>query len=70
MFRDFFYIGGNYQFNSALNSDIYVNAMYVEKLTPIDGVEKPYPVVLFTAGVPSGAVSIFTSPSSKLRQSR
>jgi hypothetical protein len=41
MVRDFFYIGGNYQFNSALNSDIYVNAMYVEKLTPPDGVQQP-----------------------------
>jgi hypothetical protein len=62
MIRDFFYIGGNYQFYSALNSDIYVNAMYVEKLTPPEGVEKPYPIVLFTASVPSGAVSILFVP--------
>ena len=54
--RDFFYIGGRYQFNSALNSSILVDQMYVEKLTPHGGVTKPYPIVLFTAGVPSGAV--------------
>jgi hypothetical protein len=55
--RDFFYIGGHYQFNQALNSSILVDQMYVEKLTPHGGASKPYPIVLFTAGVPSGAVS-------------
>lgn len=54
--RDFFYIGGKYAFNAALNSSILVNQMYVEKLTPHGGATKPYPIVLFTAGVPSGAV--------------
>jgi hypothetical protein len=54
--RDYFYIGGRYQFNAALNSSILVDQMYVEKLTPHGGATKPYPIVLFTAGVPSGAV--------------
>ncbi|KAF2402857.1 alpha/beta-hydrolase [Trichodelitschia bisporula] len=53
--RDYFYVGGNYQYNTALSSDIWVNAMYVEKLTGLGGVWRPYPIVLFTAGVPSGA---------------
>lgn len=54
--RDYFYIGGRYQLNAALNQNILVDQMYVEKLTPFGGATKPYPIVLFTAGVPSGAV--------------
>jgi hypothetical protein len=58
--RDFFYIGGQYANYAALKSDIIINQMYVEKLTPIGGAQKPYPIVLFTAGVPSGAVRPFS----------
>lgn len=54
--RDYFYIGGRYQLNAALDQNILVDQMYVEKLTPFGGAKKPYPIVLFTAGVPSGAV--------------
>ena len=54
--RDFFYIGGVYAPFPLLKSQITINQMYVEKLTPIGGANKPYPIVLFTAGVPSGAV--------------
>lgn len=60
--RDFFYIGGRYQFDEALNSSILVDQMYVEKLTPYAGATKPYPIVLFTAGVPSGAVCAACPP--------
>lgn len=54
--RDYFYIGGRYQLNEKINQSILVDQMYVEKLTPRGGATKPYPIVLFTAGVPSGAV--------------
>lgn len=54
--RDYFYIGGRYQLDAALQQNILVDQMYVEKLTPSRGATKPHPIVLFTAGVPSGAV--------------
>lgn len=57
-YRDFFYIGGHYQYESSLNSNIYVDGFYVEKLTPPQGVTRPHPIILLSAGVPSGAVSI------------
>ncbi|KAE9961369.1 hypothetical protein BLS_002321 [Venturia inaequalis] len=58
--RDYFYIGGRYQLNAALDQNILVDQMYVEKLTPFGGAKKPYPIVLFTAGVPSGAAWLNT----------
>jgi hypothetical protein len=54
--RDFFYIGGNYQFNSTLNGTILVDSIYVEKLTPSNGITKTYPLVFFHGFGPTAAV--------------
>ena len=50
--REVFYVGGHYDEKSAL-----VDKMYVEKLTPVNKVSKPYPLVFFHGGGYSGAVS-------------
>jgi len=54
--RDFFHVNGNYQQLTGSTAKIISNQFYVEKLTPKGGAKKPNPIVLFTAGVPSGAV--------------
>jgi hypothetical protein len=54
--REYFYINGRYVFNATTNSTLMTWEMYVEKLTPIGGVKQPHPIILMTAGVPSGAV--------------
>ena len=56
MIRDFFYIGGEYVYEPAYNSSIYSNQMYVEKLMPVHGANETYPIILMSAGIPSGAV--------------
>lgn len=62
MVRDFFYIGGEYVYESTYNSSIYSDQMYVEKLTLATGSNQTYPIVLINAGVPSGAVRYTLSP--------
>ena len=57
--REYFYVGGRYVYNATTNSTIMTWEMYVEKLTPPGGATQPHPIILMTAGVPSGAVSFF-----------
>lgn len=54
--RDYFYIGGEYVYEASFKSSIVSDQMYVEKLTPSNGVGQLYPLVLITVGVPLGAV--------------
>lgn len=53
--RDVFRVGGKYV-NAAIGLLTY-DQIYVEKLTPLKPVKKPYPLVLFHGGGVSGAVS-------------
>jgi hypothetical protein len=46
--RDVFFIGGKYV-NAAIGLLTY-DQMYVEKLTPSNGVKQPYPIVFFHGG--------------------
>jgi hypothetical protein len=55
--RDVFWVGGHYV-NAAIGLLTY-DQMYVEKLTPLLGIQKPYPLVLFHGGGISGAVRNF-----------
>lgn len=56
--RDFFYVGGDYVPSTIPGQNIFAGQMYVEKLTPVSGVNQTYPLVFISAGVPSGTVSI------------
>lgn len=55
--RDFFYVGGDYAPSPLPGQSIFTGQMYVEKLTPVTGVNQTYPLVFVSAGVPSGTVS-------------
>lgn len=52
--RDVFWIGGEYV--AAAIGTLTYGQIYVEKLTPLGGVKKPWPIVLFHGGASSGAV--------------
>jgi hypothetical protein len=54
--RDYFYVGGDYVYSNTSSGVLMVNQIYVEKLTPVDGVTKEYPVVLFHGGGTTGVV--------------
>jgi hypothetical protein len=56
--REYFYVGGQYVYNATTNLTLLTRQLYVEKLTPPGGVKQPHPVILMTAGVPSGAVRL------------
>lgn len=58
--RDVFFVGGEYVPYGA--SYLRSGQLYVEKLTPAGagGATKPYPLVLISAGVPSGSVWLNT----------
>lgn len=56
--RDTFFVGGEYVPYGA--SYLRSGQIYVEKLTPAAGATKPYPLVLVSAGVPSGSVWLNT----------
>jgi hypothetical protein len=43
--RTYLYVGGNYSLNND-GEHIITNQMYVERLTPVDGPLKEYPIVL------------------------
>lgn len=64
-FRDFFYVGGEYAPAGNTTQSIFSGQMYVEKLTPAKGVTKVHPLVLISAGVPSGAVWLNTPDNRK-----
>jgi hypothetical protein len=59
--REYFYVGGRYIYNATTNITLLTWQLFVEKLTPPDGVKQPHPVILMTAGVPSGAVRLSLS---------
>lgn len=61
--RDVFYVGGKYKPSGT--SFIPSDQIYVEKLTPVSGVKKPYPLVFISAGVPSGSVWLNTPDNRK-----
>ncbi|KAK8136978.1 alpha/beta-hydrolase [Apiospora sp. TS-2023a] len=58
--RDFFYVGGDYVPSTIPGQSIFTGQMYVEKLTPLTGVNQMYPLVFVSAGVPSGTVWLNT----------
>ena len=61
--RDVFFIGGGY--TSPANDSFYSDQIYVEKLTPAGGVDKPHPLVFIAAGIPSGTVWLNTPDNRK-----
>ncbi|KAK7995016.1 alpha/beta-hydrolase [Apiospora arundinis] len=63
--RDFFYVGGDYIASAVPGQSIFTGQMYVEKLTPIAGVNQTYPLVFVSAGVPSGTVWLNTPDNRK-----
>lgn len=65
MVRDYFYVGGDYVYQPKLGSSIFSGQMYVEKLAPAWGAWQPHPLVLITAGVPSGAAWLNTPDGRK-----
>ena len=44
--REYFYIGGEYQFDASSKGFVMVGQMYVEHLTSPYGIQQPYPLVL------------------------
>lgn len=54
--RDVFFVGGKYVPYGNTTQSITSGQVYVEKLTPLAGVNQTYPLVFVTAGIPSGAV--------------
>ena len=58
--REYFYVGGQYEKQSD-GEHIMVNQMYVEKLQPAGGSEKPYPIIFIHGQLQNGSVG---SPSS------
>lgn len=61
--RDTFFVGGEYVPYST--SNIRTGQLYVEKLTPLDGASKPYPLIFLSAGVPAGNVWLNTPDNRK-----
>lgn len=55
--RDTFYIGGEYVPYSNINQSITIGQVYVEKLTPLTGVNQTHPLVFISAAIPAGSVS-------------
>ncbi len=53
--RDVFYVGGRYIPNS-FGGNIFVDQVYVEKLVPSAGINKPHPLVFLHGGGISGVV--------------
>ncbi|KAK6074055.1 secreted lipase-like protein 1 [Seiridium cupressi] len=53
--RDTFYIGGDYVPYSNTSQSLTVGQVYVEKLTPLAGVNQTYPLVFISAGIPAGS---------------
>ncbi|KAK8054623.1 hypothetical protein PG994_009690 [Apiospora phragmitis] len=63
--RDFFYVGGEYVSSTVSGQSIFTGQMYVEKLTPVRGINQTYPLVFVSAGVPSGTVWLNTPDNRK-----
>lgn len=54
--RNIFYAGGQYTFSESVKGTILTKQMYVEQLTPVDGVKHPHPLVFVHGGGVSGTV--------------
>lgn len=61
--RDVFFIGGEYVTSG--ESTIISDQVYVEKLTPVSGVDKSFPIVFISAGLPAGNVWLNTPDNRK-----
>lgn len=56
--RSYFYAGGGYvDVESCDGQRIFSGQMYVEQLTPINGVKHPWPIVFIQGGGQTGTVS-------------
>ncbi|KKY16233.1 hypothetical protein UCDDS831_g07171 [Diplodia seriata] len=62
-YRDIFYVGGHYVETTAGN--LTYDQLYVEKLTPADGVSQPNPVIFFHGGGTSGVTWLNTPDNRK-----
>ncbi|KAH6657953.1 Alpha/Beta hydrolase protein [Truncatella angustata] len=58
--RDTFYVGGSYVPYSTTTQSLTVGQAYVEKLTPLTGVNQTHPLVFISAGLPPGSVWLNT----------
>lgn len=63
--RDTFYVGGGYVDSGIPGQQMWSDSLYVEKLTPANKVNKPYPMVLISAGVNTGAEWLNTPDNRK-----
>jgi hypothetical protein len=63
--RDTFYIGGGYVDSGIPGQQMWSDSLYVEKLTPANKVNKPYPMVFISAGVNTGAEWLNTPDNRK-----
>lgn len=55
VYRDYFYIGGEYVFDAFKNGSFMTGQMYVEHLTPPYGIRMPYPLILIHGNALTGA---------------
>ncbi|ETS73213.1 hypothetical protein PFICI_15158 [Pestalotiopsis fici W106-1] len=53
--RDSFYVGGNYVPYNGTYQSLTIGQIYVEKLTPLSGVNQSNPLVFISAGIPPGS---------------
>lgn len=56
--RTYFYAGGEYR-DDGKGGHYFSGQMYVEKLVPIHGVKRAFPIVLFHGNSMTGTVSFF-----------
>ncbi|KAI4157812.1 MAG: hypothetical protein LQ342_007984 [Letrouitia transgressa] len=63
--RKVFFAGGEYAFNNEAKGTLKVNQIYVEQLTPAQGVTKPYPLVFMAGGGLSGTTWLNTPDNRK-----
>lgn len=54
--RDSFYIGGDYVPYGDTNQSLTVGQVYVEKLTPLSGVNQSNSLIFVSAAIPPGSV--------------
>lgn len=56
--RDYFYVGGHYA-DDVGGQHVFKDQMYVERLLPTNGTEKPHPIVLVHGQAQTGTVGRF-----------
>ncbi|KAI9845636.1 MAG: hypothetical protein M1837_004610 [Sclerophora amabilis] len=62
--REYFYVGGRYEPSPIPGNEWWVDAVYVEKLTPQGAIERPNPIVFFHGGGTS-AVTWLQTPDNR-----